>query len=169
MSQSAKTPDPQAVLQFARRGRARAAGDDTGNQVAAVLAKAGFSDPTLVLRWRDIVGADVARITQPLKLVSGAEGDVLTLKCEAGAAVFLQHETRALLERINRYLGVSRVVRLKLVGGSIVAPAQPPEHPQRRRTREAEDPPQPDAKPTLSNALSRLARRRGATPSKRPD
>jgi hypothetical protein len=77
MSQSAKRPNPQAVLQFARRGRARAAGEDTGNQVAAVLAKAGFSDPTLVLRWHDIVGVDVARIAQPTKLTRGPEGDVL--------------------------------------------------------------------------------------------
>src|SRR5258705_3542729 len=139
MSQSAKRPNPQAVLQFARRGRARAAGEDTGNQVAAVLAKAGFSDPTLVLRWRDIVGADVARIAQPTKLSRGAEGDVLTLKCEAGAAVFLQHETRSLIQRINTYLGSSRVVRLKLVGGQLTPPSQPEDHPQRRRTREAED------------------------------
>jgi len=160
MSRSAKKPEPQAVLQFARRGRARAAGEDTSNQVAAVLAKAGFSDPTLVLRWRDIVGDDVARIAQPTKLTRGADGDVLTLKCETGATVFLQHETRSLIQRINTYLGGSQVARLKLVGGQLTSLGQPPEHPQRRSTREAEDARQTDTKPSLSEALSKLARRR---------
>src|SRR5882672_10498754 len=123
MSQSAKGKNPQAVFQSAtaRRGRAGAAGRDALNHASAALAKAGFSDPTLVLNWREIAGADIARIAQPVRLSEGPEGAVLTLRCEAGAAVFLQHQTRALLERINGYLGASRIARLRLVSGELSA------------------------------------------------
>jgi len=168
MSQSAKKPDPQAVLQFARRGRARPAGDDTGNQVAAILSKAGFSDSALVLRWRDIVGADVARIAQPTKLSQGPEGEVLTLRCEPGAAVFLQHETRALLQRINAYLGSSRVVRLKLISGQVTVPKELDEHPG-QRIRQGRETQQTDGKPSLSEALAKLSRRRSGGRRDPPD
>ena len=33
----------------------------------AAFARAGFSDPTLVLRWAEIAGPEIARIARPLK------------------------------------------------------------------------------------------------------
>jgi len=170
MSQSAKGSDPQAVFQSspARRGRAGAAGRDALNHAAAALGKAGFSDPTLVLHWREIAGADIARIAQPVRLSQGPDGAVLTLRCEAGAAVFLQHQTRALLERINGYLGASRIVRLRLVSGELSASIEPTDHPGRSPKGKAEEPPSGGKLP-LSEALSRLARSRSASRPKRGD
>ena len=103
----------------ARRGWARAASEDAIPLTASAFARAGFSDSSLVLRWAEIVGADVARVARPVKLQSDREGAVLTLKCEPGAAVLLQHETRRLLQRLNAYLGANRVARLKLVSGEL--------------------------------------------------
>lgn len=165
MSQSAKGKDPQAVFQSARRGRARAAGQDALNHAAAALAKAGFSDPTLVLNWREIAGTDIARITQPIRLSEGPDGAVLTLRCEAGAAVFLQHQTRALLERINAYLGAQRIARLRLVAGELSRGAEPMDHPGRK----AEEQLPEDVKLPLSEALLRLARSRSSNRPKRAD
>ena len=170
MSQSAKGKDPQAVFQSgtARRGRARAAGQDALNHAAAALAKAGFSDPTLVLNWREIAGTDMARIAQPVRLSEGPDGAVLTLRCEAGAAVFLQHQTRALLERINGYLGASRIARLRLVAGELTRSSEPMDHPGRSPKGKAEESPSGDKLP-LSEALSRLARSRSGNQPKRAD
>ncbi len=171
MSQSAKGKDSQAVFQSApaRRGRARAAGQDALSHASAALAKAGFSDPTLVLNWREIAGADIARIAQPVKLSQGLDGAVLTLRCEAGAAVFLQHQTRALLERINGYLGASRIARLRLVAGELSRSVEPADHPGRSPTRKAEEPLTSSARLPLSEALSRLARSRSGSRPKRAD
>jgi hypothetical protein len=171
MSQSAKGKGSQAVFQSApaRRGRARAAGQDALSHASAALAKAGFSDATLVLHWREIVGADIARIAQPVKLSQGPDGAVLTLRCEAGAAVFLQHQTRALLERINGYLGASRIARLRLVAGELSRSAEPTDHPGRSPTRQDEETSSPGAKLPLSEALSRLARSRSGSRPKRAD
>ena len=96
------------------------------NIATAAFARAGFRDPTLVLRWAEIVGPDVARFTAPLKLSEGPSGGVLTLKAEPAAATFLQHETRRLCERINAFLGRPAIARLKFVPGSIEPPPRQP-------------------------------------------
>jgi hypothetical protein len=74
-----------------------------------------------VLRWREIAGADVARIAQPLRIRQGSSGAVLTLRADPAAAVFLQHESRALCARINTYLGRQTVERLRFVPGDVAA------------------------------------------------
>src|ERR1700743_31266 len=73
-----KQPDPPP----ARRNRTEAVGRDIQATGASAFAKAGFPDPALVLRWKDIVGADVARVARPLKLSEGAAGATLTLMAE---------------------------------------------------------------------------------------
>ena len=101
-------------------------GIDTAILARAAFRRAGFDDATLVLRWREIVGPEVARIARPLRLSESPSGTVLTLKADPAAALFLQHESRALCARITAYLG--RVVhRLRFVPGEI---ALEPERPQ---------------------------------------
>src|SRR6185436_7962479 len=129
MSQSAKRNASQEISLSARRGRAAAAGDDALRLAVAALARAGFSDANLVLRWQEIAGIEAARIARPLKLQEGPTGAVLTVACDPGAIVFLQHETRALLERLNGYLGHGRIARLKLVPARLDSSASPPPHP----------------------------------------
>jgi hypothetical protein len=126
--------------------------------------RAGFSEASLVLRWREIVGQDIARIARPLRLAGGASGGVLTLKAEPAAALFLQHESRALCARINAYLGRAAVHRLRFVPGELAPePGQPPPiHPQDIRAR---DPARSFAGPDpLKDALLRLARARSPAP-----
>jgi hypothetical protein len=93
---------------------------------------------------------------------------VLTLKAEPAAAVFLQHESRALLERINRWLGREAVVRLRFIQGPLAVQPKP------RHSRPSAGEIQP-GDPALAykgpegvrDALIKLARRRAARP--RPD
>ena len=148
--------------QAPRRNRAAAAGDDALSQGKGALARAGFTDPMLVLRWREIAGADVARVAEPTHMSEGPGGATLTLRCRPGAAVLLQHETRALMERLNGYLGHGRVTRLKLTTGEITALPAPPRHPSARDSgghdSSIEEPP-----PDLTRALERLHRRRAKT------
>ena len=163
MSQSQKPLPPQEGF-APRHGRARAAGEAALSHAAAALTRAGFSDASLVLRWPDIVGADIARLAEPLKLQQGPEGAVLTLKCEPGAAVFLQHQTRSLIERLNGYLGRERIARLKFVPGKLSATAAPPDHPAKARGRTVENLAEIQPKPSLSEALQRLAAIRVSRP-----
>jgi hypothetical protein len=144
-----------------RRGWIKPVSADAGITAAAAFARAGFRDPALVLRWREIAGDAVARIAQPLKLADGPSGGTLTLRAAPAAALFLGHEKRALCERINAYLGREAVVQIKFSQGApLVRP--PPPRPNKAAG------PMPAADPSLryhgpdglAEALQALARRR---------
>jgi hypothetical protein len=150
MSQSAKPFSPQET---SRRGRAAPVAVDAMGLADAGLRRAGFSDPTLVLRWSAIVGPEIARVAEPVKYQEEPNGAALTLRCEAAASVFLQHETRALIEKLNAYLGPGRITRIRLVPGQLAPPPTLPEHPPQFISQ----PGHGSEKAELSDGLSRLA------------
>jgi hypothetical protein len=139
---------------------------DAAMAAKPAFARAGFSDPSIVLHWPQIAGPQVAALATPIKLTDGPAGGVLTLKAEPGAAVFLQHQTRDLCDRINGYLGRPAVARLRFVQGPLVQKSPPP-------------PPRPKPGPVPANdaafkydgpdkvrtALINLARARRVPPS----
>jgi hypothetical protein len=144
-----------------RRGRIIPVGGDASAAAAMAFARAGFADPTLVLRWSEIAGPEVARLAQPVKFSEGPSGGILTLRALPGAALFLAHEKRPLCERINAYLGRPAVAQLKFTQGAFLprpplprpgkpAGPVPPADPS-RRYQGPED---------LKAALENLARRR---------
>jgi hypothetical protein len=143
-----------------RRNRILPVGADAGIATTA-FARAGFRDPTLVLRWNEIAGAEMARLCQPLKFSEGPSGGTLTLRAAPGAALFLGHEKRAICERINSYLGRAAVAQVKFSQGAPLTPRPatprqkpagplPPTDPSRRY----------DGPEGLAKALQALARRR---------
>jgi hypothetical protein len=139
-----------------------AIGADVGNNGAAAFIRAGFHDPSLVLRWSEIAGPEVARLAQPLKFSDGPSGGTLTLRAAPGAALFLSHEKRALCERINAYLGRPAVSQLKFSQGAPFLPRVP-----MPKTEIAAGPLPPDdpscryhGPQGLAQALQALARRR---------
>jgi hypothetical protein len=116
--------DAQADLPPIRHNRASSVGQDAGPVAAAAFARAGFADPSLVLRWPEIAGAEVARIARPVRF--STKDGVLTLLAEPGAALFLGHESRALMSRINTWAGRIAVSRIKFVQGRLsLAPLLP--------------------------------------------
>ncbi len=119
MTQSGK--DKQPIDTPPRRNWVAPVARDISSTALSAFARAGFSDPALILRWAEIVGPDVARFAQPFRLTEGKLGATLTLRAEPGAAVFLQHESRALCERINAFLGRPVVAGLRFVQGSVAA------------------------------------------------
>ncbi|HXJ01472.1 MAG TPA: DUF721 domain-containing protein [Micropepsaceae bacterium] len=162
MSRTVKSAQSQGGAPSApRHGWAKPAGETALGEASGAFARAGFTDATLLLRWADIVGSQVARIARPAKWQDGPEGATLTLKCEAGAVVFLQHQTRELTDRLNAYLGRGRIVRLKLVAGRLASAPEPPAHPAPKSDISTET-------LALSDAISRLAKVRAALKPARP-
>ena len=153
-----------------RRNRAEAVDRGLGAIAATAFERAGFRDPTLILRWAEIVGPEVARYTRPMKLSEGPSGGVLTLKSEPGASVFLQHESRTLCERINTYLGRTAIARLRFVQGEIAVRAVPAPPPRAAAEAPASDPARGFQGPErLRDALVNLARVRRRPVSPRTD
>ena len=119
------TRDRQPDQPVPRRARAEAVGADASLAARTAFSRAGFADPTLVLRWQEIAGEATARLARPVRLKEGPAGGVLTLRAEPGAALFLQHESRALCARINAYLGSHAVTGLRFVQGPLATRSLP--------------------------------------------
>jgi hypothetical protein len=142
-----------------RRGRTVAVARDASLVGGTAFARAGFSDPSLVLRWTEIAGPEIARIARPLKFSEGPSGGVLTLLAEPGAALFLGHDARALAQRINAYLGRAAVARVKFVQGALTPLPIPTRPPKPGPPAKAGDPVHGYQGPEgLKNALQSLAR-----------
>ena len=152
-----KTPEKQSGEPAARRNWAGAISRDAGAAATAAFARAGFSDPTLVLRWVEIAGPEVAAIARPVKF-SDKDG-TLTLLAEPAAALFLGHESRALSGRINAYLGRPAVSRIKFVQGKLSLRSAPPPPPRPAKTMKYSDPSKTYKGPeSVKAALMSLAR-----------
>jgi len=148
-----------------RRNRVGAVGNDVRFVAQRAFVRAGFGDNTLVLRWPEIVGPEVAELARPVKLTEAASGGVLTLRAEPAASVFLQHETRSLCERINAYLGRPAVHRLRFVFGPLQAPEPKPVPPTASKEAPAQDAARRFEGPeALKTALLDLARMRANRP-----
>ncbi|HJW39848.1 MAG TPA: DUF721 domain-containing protein [Rhizomicrobium sp.] len=154
-------PDKQRETPPQRRGRVAAVGGDATLAARSAFARAGFSDPSLILRWPEIAGAEAARLARPIRLTETATGGVLTLKAEPAAALFLQHESRALCARINSYLGRIAVVRLRFVQGALAELPPPPSRLPKAVEPALSDPARRwQGPPPLGEALLNLARQR---------
>jgi hypothetical protein len=160
--------DRPSLPEAPRRNRTEAVERGLGAVAAAAFGRAGFRDPTLIVRWAEIVGPEVARYARPLKLSEGPSGGVLTLKSEPGASVFLQHESRSLCERINTYLGRDAIARLRFVQGEIAVRPAPDPLPRPAAEAPAADPARRFQGPErLKESLISLARaRRRPVPSR---
>jgi hypothetical protein len=144
-----------------RRGRAQPVSGDAGSVANMAFLRAGFTDPTLVLRWDEIAGPEVARLARPLKFSDGPSGGTLTLRAAPGAALFLAHEKRPLCERINAYLGRPAVAQLKFSQGAFLPPPPKPPRPKPAGALPPDDPSRRYHGPEgLAKALQALARRR---------
>lgn len=162
MAQSRKDKQPDDAPP-PRRGRVDVVGPDIQFAAQTALSRAGFSDPTLILRWEEIAGSETARLAQPIKISESASGGVLTLRAEPGAALFLQHESRALCERINGYLGRVAVSRLRFVQGPLtLRTRQPLPRPAKGPVPAADPARKYDGPEGLREALLRLAQVRRA-------
>jgi len=126
MTNARDPKDPQTSPPPPRRNWAGAVALDVRAAANIALARSGFSDPTILLHWDEIAGVETARLARPVRFSEGPLGGVLTLKAEPGAGLFLQHDTRALTERINTYLGREAVTRLRFIQGPLLRREPPP-------------------------------------------
>jgi hypothetical protein len=104
-----------------RRGRLRPMAALLPGLTKRALGKQGFAAASLITDWQQIVGAELAASTAPIKLAfprGERTGGTLHLHVSGGgAALELQHMETQIIERLNAHLGYAAVTRLKLVQG----------------------------------------------------
>ncbi len=84
-------------------------------------AKYGQGAGALTARWREVVGEEIARRTEPVKLVKGRNGapSSLEIRVAGAAAAIIQHRAHEILSRVNLFLGPEAVQKLRIVQGPL--------------------------------------------------
>src|SRR5947209_8031710 len=96
-----------------------------GRSLAPVIkeldAKFGQGAGALQARWREIVGPEIARRTEPVKLTKGRAGapSSLEIRVAGPAAAIIQHQAHEILARVNLFLGAEAVQKLRVVQGPL--------------------------------------------------
>lgn len=118
---------------------------------AKAIGQRGFAEATLITDWDHIVGADLARVSQPERL-QFARGErskgTLHVRVQGGVATELQHLTPLVIERINGHFGYGAVARLKLTHAPLKTKAK-----RMRRPSPAATPASPKQRAQLDSLL----------------
>jgi hypothetical protein len=96
-----------------------------GATLGGVLKEQGFASTEIIARWADIVGAEIAAHSEPMKInwprVINDTGDsdqsepaTLVLRVEGPMALEIQHLSAVILERVNRFFGWQAIGRIAL-------------------------------------------------------
>jgi hypothetical protein len=106
--------------------------------LTGVLKAQGFASAEILSRWADIVGAEIAASSEPLKInwprarnEETPEPATLILRVEGPAALEIQHLSAVILERVNRFFGWQAIGRIALRQAPLRrrAPAKVPARP----------------------------------------
>jgi hypothetical protein len=110
--------------------QARPVADWLDHCLEPILAAQGFAASDMISAWPDIVGEEVARFSQPVKIKwPKSRGDygemprnepaILVVRVEPVFALDLQHQAPVMIERLNRYYGWRCVGRVTLQQGAV--------------------------------------------------
>jgi hypothetical protein len=109
------------------------------------LKAQGFASTEIITRWADIVGAEIAAHSEPMKInwprakaaddlgKETPEPATLVLRVEGPAALEIQHLSGVILERVNRFFGWQAIGRIALRQAPLrrrAPPAPPPDDPE---------------------------------------
>jgi hypothetical protein len=110
-----------------RRG-ARQIADITNKVLEPVLARRTGMTMELLTAWPELAGSRYADVTLPEKLdwpknhshEDAFEPACLVIACEGTMALFLQHESGQLIERVNSFFGYPAINRIRIIQKPIV-------------------------------------------------
>lgn len=133
-------PTPEEALRILREKRTRPqrrppppAGRALRGYLKELDGRFGQGAGALSARWREIVGPEIARRTEPVKLVKGRNGgpSSLEIRVAGPAAAIIQHQAHDILARVNLFLGAQAVRKLRIVQGPLQR-SEPAAAPRRR-------------------------------------
>lgn len=135
------SPAEAAAILAAKRTRPQhrgppPAGRSLNKTLKALDAKFGQGPGALQARWREIVGEQIAKRTEPVKLTRPRNGGPASLEIRvagAAAATLVQHQAPDIVARVNLFLGEAAVNKLRIVQGPLRSLGADRVPPPRRR------------------------------------
>ncbi|WP_182084654.1 DciA family protein [Aureimonas sp. ME7] len=139
-----------------RRRGARPIGDLVSTLVEPIVARKAGMTLGLISAWPEIVGARLETGCRPEKLTwpKAFDGEAdpppatLVVACEGAFVLRLQHETQAILQRVDAFFGYHAVSRIKIV--------QRPVHVEKRNRKPAVKPLTARDRDTIAEVTSRI-------------
>ncbi|MBI1868155.1 MAG: DUF721 domain-containing protein [Methylocystis sp.] len=134
--------------------RSRPLADLVNRALDPLVARQGFAESSLLVRWEAIIGARIAAMCRPIRLQwppraksrapdKREEPAILVLRVEPGFGLDIQHMSDAIVARVNAHLGwrcVGRIaIRQEPLGEDGAAPRKvaPPDAAARAKARAA--------------------------------
>jgi hypothetical protein len=131
-----RTDRPTASGPAAKPRRARRIGDLVTAELSPALRRHGFANAAIHLHWAEIVGAELARWSEPARLKwpprpenadpERAVPATLVVRVEGAFALELQQREPIVVQRVNGYLGWRCVGGLHLLQAPVRKAAAPP-------------------------------------------
>lgn len=127
-------PSPQEALRILSAKRTRPPrrpppplGRALNKTLKALDARFGQGSGALEARWREVVGAEIAKRTEPVKLTRGRNGgpSSLEIRVAGPSAAIIQHQAQDILARVNLFLGAEAVQKLRIVQGPLQQKHEP--------------------------------------------
>jgi hypothetical protein len=121
-------PSPQEALRILTEKRTRPqrrppppVGRSLAPTLKALDERFGQGPGALIARWAEVVGVEIARRTEPVKLTRGRNGgpSSLEIRVAGPAAAIIQHQAHEILSRVNLFLGAEAVQKLRIVQGPL--------------------------------------------------
>lgn len=144
----------------------RAAGSFVPKIAAKAFEKFGFHSAEIMTDWARIIGADIAKYTEPERLkwprtYSSGEtladgrdarpGGTLILRVDPSRALDVEYKAAEIMDRINRYFGYRAIASLKIVQAPLT------QHPSRRQPASSPDALPCDVAPVPPPELEKIA------------
>lgn len=106
-----------------QRTRAKHVSEFAASILKDVIGRRTGMTMDLIAGWEDIVGENYSNCTMPEKIIwpkRSSDADpfqpgVLVVACDGAKALFFQHETGQILERLNLFFGFVAIEKIKLV------------------------------------------------------
>lgn len=97
-----------------------------------VIARRSGMSHDLIAGWEDIVGPDYASVTRPEKIlwpkqasdVDAFQPGTLIVACDGSKAVFFQHESDQIIERLNHFFGFQAIAKIRINQKPVKIPAR---------------------------------------------
>jgi hypothetical protein len=108
--------------------------DFINSAMGEAFKRQGFAATDVVTHWEEIVGPELARRSEPMRLAWPRREDeesvgTLTIRVEGPYAIELQHSTDSIIARVNRYFGWRCVGRVVIRQGPVTPRRKPPAAP----------------------------------------
>ena len=115
------------ILRTTHTKRAPRAGPPVQKQVQPLLkslqARFEANDDgsgRLKTRWNEVVGEQLSRLCEPVRIIKGkGKPGTLEIRVAGAYAPLIQHQSQVVIDRVNLYLGTGTVDRLRLIQGPL--------------------------------------------------